>query len=210
INDVGEVVGYAYAADGAGHAFLYSDGMMVDLGSFGGSIAAAWDINASGQVAGEAQTTHPGESHAFLWNPDVPNGTTGTLNDLGTFGGFPTSTAYAINDAGQAAGTSGGHAILFSDGMLIDLGFLPGGFNSSATGINALGQVAGISTTTVGGPATHAFLYSTGTMFDLGTLPGSLSSAAFSINASGQVVGVSNFFDGGLSSHGFLWTPDVP
>src|SRR5262245_19939045 len=36
ISDVGEVVGYSCLSDGTRHAFLWTEGTMVELGSFGG------------------------------------------------------------------------------------------------------------------------------------------------------------------------------
>ena len=36
INAGGQVAGYAYTSSGSGHAFLYSNGVMADLGTLGG------------------------------------------------------------------------------------------------------------------------------------------------------------------------------
>jgi probable HAF family extracellular repeat protein len=46
----------------------------------------AFDINASGQVVGwsNGSVAHPHSPHAFLWKPNSPNGSTGTMYDLGT------------------------------------------------------------------------------------------------------------------------------
>jgi probable HAF family extracellular repeat protein len=38
INDRGEAAGYTDKSDGIVHAFLYSDGVMTDLGTFGGGL----------------------------------------------------------------------------------------------------------------------------------------------------------------------------
>ena len=40
---------------------------------------------------------------AFLWKPSVPNGTKGSLTDLGTLGGYD-SEARGINSFGQVIG----------------------------------------------------------------------------------------------------------
>ncbi len=161
---------------------------VTDLGTLGGSSSAAYGINASGQVVGEAQTSS-GNNDAFLYS-------NGTMVDLGTLGGTG-SVAYGINASGQVVGyayTSSGNndAFLYSNGTMTDLGTLPGFQSSLATGINANGQVVGASPAplgaTKGSPPVHAFLYSSGTMVDLGTL-GGRTSAANSINASGQAVG---------------------
>jgi probable HAF family extracellular repeat protein len=104
INDSGEVVGTVGSA-----AFLYSGGKMIDLGSLpgsGGSIGAD-AINTSGQVVGSSGMSS-GLSHAFLWTPTTPNGTSGTMVDLNTLISATNVTlevASGINDQGQIVGT---------------------------------------------------------------------------------------------------------
>jgi hypothetical protein len=86
---------------------------MKDLGVLGGSSSAAGAITGAGAVAGQlAPTGDPIDPstlnpnyHAFVWTPNVPNGTTGTLADAGTLGGS-SSYAIGINTAGQIAGSS--------------------------------------------------------------------------------------------------------
>src|SRR5205823_3945206 len=102
----------------------------------------------------------------------------GAMTDLGTLGGT-SSSAFAINDAGQIVGhadltgNTGSHAFLKSGGPLIDLGTL-GGTNSVANGINSSGQIVGLSNLP-GNSSDHAFLYTNGVMSDLNSLldPGS-------------------------------------
>jgi probable HAF family extracellular repeat protein len=65
----------------------------IDLGTLGGSESQADDINASGQVVGQAQTA-AGAWHAFSWTR------TGGMVDLGTLGGG-NSFATAVNASGQ-------------------------------------------------------------------------------------------------------------
>ena len=89
--------------------------------------------------------------HAFVWNPTEPNGTTGTMTDLGTLGGT-LSEAYGINDNGQVVGWSltsngSGRAFLDSNGTMTDLGTVDG-IASTATAVNANGQIAGNDCTT--------------------------------------------------------------
>jgi probable HAF family extracellular repeat protein len=48
INDQGRVVGWSETRSGNTHAFLWQNGTMRDLGTFGGSTSVAWDINRAG------------------------------------------------------------------------------------------------------------------------------------------------------------------
>jgi len=57
------------------HAFIWTDGTMTDLRTFGGPNSAAYGINDRGQVVGSAMTA-ANQWHAFLW-------TNGTMTDLG-------------------------------------------------------------------------------------------------------------------------------
>src|SRR5438132_5756575 len=104
---------------------------ITDLGTLGGTSSHAFAINNFGQVVGmslkvgnynvescytcgrscgsdgrrHCQKTSYGKAHAFLWSPDLPNGTHGTLIDLGTLGG-PNSSAWSIGQAGQLIGSA--------------------------------------------------------------------------------------------------------
>ena len=70
---------------------------ITDLGTLGGTSSTAKDMNASGQVTGEAQISS-GATRAFLWD--------GTrMRNLGTLGGN-WSVGTAINDGGQVTGSS--------------------------------------------------------------------------------------------------------
>jgi len=232
VNDVGQVVGASWGANGVGgHAFLWDNGTMTDLGTLGGAQSGANAINDAGQVVGWS-TTASGAMHAFLWE-------NGLMMDLGTLAGNR-SEAHAINGAGQVVGvssTSAGweHAFLWHNGTMTDLGTLGGGpyyDYSGAYGINDVGQVVGwtVNATEISraflwingtmtdlGPSgayainnagkivgvlgPHASLWDNGMVTDLGTL-GGLSSDAFGINGAGQIVGGS---DSGSGSRAFLW-----
>jgi probable HAF family extracellular repeat protein len=192
INSSGQVTGDGWTSNsgGADHAFLYSAGVLRDIGGVRG-----FGINGSGQVTGLAA------QHAFLY-------TNGVRKDLGTLGGS-TSEGTAINDSGQVAGYSDlpnntQHAFLYSGGSMHDLGTL-GGTDSSAFGVNASGQVTGRAITT-GNTAYHAFLYSGGVMSDL-SAPGDTFSVGFAINASAQVTGYNTLGDG--AQHAFLYSGGV-
>ncbi len=93
------MVGEATTASGATHAFLFDDGVMVDLGTLpGGTFSRAAGINDRGQVVGGA-TTASVALHAFLFED-------GVMTDLGTLPGGRSSEALGINNRGQVVGNS--------------------------------------------------------------------------------------------------------
>jgi probable HAF family extracellular repeat protein len=72
INDRREIVGFMFDADFNSHAFLWKDGVMVDLNDLiqkpsAWLLQSAAGINASGQIAGQGLIN--GEVHAFLATP---------------------------------------------------------------------------------------------------------------------------------------------
>jgi probable HAF family extracellular repeat protein len=212
INDAGQVVGESDLTDqyGPTHAFLWENGTMTDLGTLGGGGSFANGINNAGDVVGGALVAN-GRTHAFLYHD-------GVMADLGAAPGNTYTTAYAINSAGQIAGTAEfddnpppynyDHALLWQDGTMTDLGTL-GGTNSEAKAINDAGDVVGYAD--LGSPtyATDAFLYHHGVMTDLNTLlvPGSgwTIQTAAGINDAGQIIGVG--IDGDRFQHAVLLTP---
>ena len=53
MNSAGQLTGFSYTTgNAAAHAFLYSNGVITDLGTFGGTISQGFAINSSGLVAG--------------------------------------------------------------------------------------------------------------------------------------------------------------
>ncbi len=156
INNAGQVVGESITPGFMTHAVLWSAlGVIQDLGTLGGSISAAIDINASGQVIGSSQITGDAATHFFLWSSGSG------MQDLNTTVDAGITSVVEINDAGQIIGTytTGGqsHAFLYTPGSgLRDLGTL-GGTTSAPTGLDNNGDVVGSST--ISGGATHAFLW---------------------------------------------------
>ena len=169
------------------HAFRYSDGAITDLGTLGGEYSAGAAINASGTVAGYADLAS-GLQHAAVFSG-------GTISDLGSLSGAAgVSSATAINDAGQVAGSttapgiSAQEAFIESGGVMTGLGILSGGTFSTATGINSAGAVVGIEDDAASDE--HGFVYSDGVRTDLGSLGGP-NTAAYAINDNGLIVGTS-------------------
>jgi len=76
--------------------FLWSDGVMTDLGTLGGTIGKAQCGNARGQIIGNSDLSGDQVTHAFLWQD-------GAMGDLGTLGG-DNSTALWLNERGDVAG----------------------------------------------------------------------------------------------------------
>lgn len=188
MNEAGDVVGSSpLFRDALWHAFLYRNGVMIDLMTDPDIQGEALDINDAGQIVGYYLDRLVSERmRAFLYDNDV-------LTDLGTLGGS-FSAAIKINEVGQVLGyadTASGeiHAFLWSDGVMTDLGTL-GGSGSYPYAINDLGQVVGASST-AGDASEHAFLFSGGVMTDLDGRDGYWSEA-LDINNQGQVVWVSH------------------
>ncbi len=201
--------------------FLWQNGVMTPLPTLGGNYSAAVGVNNRGQVVGVAETAihDPNcippqvlDSAAVIWGPKA-----GQIQELPVFPGDAIAAAIAINDNGQAVGTSGicgfpgsfalgVHAVLWQNGSVTDLGSFGGVMNNVALAINNGGQVVGISDLP-GDTTTHAFLWQNGAMTDLGTLPGDVFSMANDINSKGQVVGVS--CDVNFNCRAFLWENGV-
>ena len=114
-----------------------------------------------------------------------------TLQDLGTLPGSTVSQGYALNELGQACGTSGSlaTATLFSDGQAFDLGGFVSGDVTVATGINPSTVVVGwerLATIAT----SHALIWSSGGIQDIHS-PSLFPSGteATAINSSGVVIG---------------------
>jgi probable HAF family extracellular repeat protein len=217
INSTGQVTGFAFTAGSPqqlSHAFLWTPtsangtiGVMVDLGTLGGSSSTGFAINASGQVTGISDTSGGGLQHAFLWKPTTPGANTGTMYDLGKPGEY--SNATGINAVGQITGTyysstSGGNRGYVwtpttpngTTGTMVDLGTL-GGTYVSGNAINSAGQIIGTSGI-VGDSDNHAFLYTAARgIVDLNLLIDPMSgwqlNEAIGINELGQITGYGTF-----------------
>jgi uncharacterized membrane protein len=202
--------------------FLWWDGQMTALPTLDnnhGNNGFAAAINDFGEVAGAAENTTPGcptqnpaaslnqyyQYKPVLWRNHA-------IEELATVGGDPVGTAVAINNHGEAVGTTGTcgaasfvvgyyinplHAVLWEkDGTPIDLKSL-GGNESSALGnaakaINSGGHVVGFSSLP-DNVTINAFFWTreTGKMQALVPLKGIANSIAIALNDSDEVVGSS-------------------
>ena len=104
INDKGQAAGWAGNSTVYVHAALFSGGAAFGLGTIKGSgQSQAYGINASGEITGSSVIKTGGSANTFLWKPNAPNGTSGTMVDLKVPGGFISAIASGINTYGQIA-----------------------------------------------------------------------------------------------------------
>ena len=104
INGSGQITGESLTTENdAYHAFIYSDGRMIDLGTLGGQHSVGYDINAAGDVTGNSNPMGASfqVNHAFLYS----HGSMTDLNDLiDPTLGWTLDTGLGINDAGHVTG----------------------------------------------------------------------------------------------------------
>ncbi|HJU24319.1 MAG TPA: hypothetical protein VJ891_17580 [Casimicrobiaceae bacterium] len=204
---------------------------IVDLGTLGGNMSVANQVNSQGLVVGAATNAideDPDIAGSFLFAPAAQQvravlWQSGTMRDLGTLGGNDANAVF-VNESGavtgisttdaqvnDATGAPTTHPFVWKNGRMQDLGTLGGTFATTGTFIrgpwgrvmNEAGEVAGTSTLP-GDDTWHAFLWSKGRMTDLGTLGGSISEA-YAVNDGGQVVGRARLSDVPVVRHPFLW-----
>jgi len=226
INDRGQIVGASYTSSAPSAycganlgaslttgAFLYEDGKMKNIGSFGGTCTFPTDLNDQGEIIGIS--TLPGDKyqHAFLWN--------GSLEDLHNTIGGHNAAAIALNNDGVAAGWASlkgdqvVHASLWKNRSMTDLGTLDGDPCSLGYSINAQGQVVGVSgyqqdlSGCNSGTTLRAFLWDGTSMVDLNALISPQSSLYLvqpeTINDRGEIAGVG--VDASGNQHTFLLIP---
>jgi len=134
----GDTVSYAYTMTQSGrdavgnsgscaapatHAVLWQNASSpINLGSLGGTVNIALDINNHGQVIGNSDLYGNTVTHTFLWQNSA-------MNDLGTLPGDVNSFAGGINDEGQVVGQScdasgNCRGYLWQNGSIYDLNTL--------------------------------------------------------------------------------------
>lgn len=171
----------------------------------------AWDVNASGQVAGYAGFLNSLVGVAgFYTEPNA--GATTVVAPI--WGGIPSQVSQgqflSINDAGVCVGWSyvdgplsiESHLVRYADGVQTDLGTL-GGDVAQGTGINNAGIIVGRSS--VAGGQTHAFIHKDGNMSDLGLLGAGAYSEANAINNAGVIVGFATTSTAAQIGHAVKW-----
>jgi hypothetical protein len=204
--------------------FLWWDGQMIALPTLDnnhGNNGVANAINDFGEVVGAAENKTMEKScptykpallqfQRYQYKPVVWRDH--ATEELATVGGDPVGLAAAINNKGQAAGTTGTcatfnllanffisplHAVLWEkDGTPIDLGSLGGNEQSlmgtAAKDLNSRGHVVGFSSLS-DNVTFNAFLWTreTGKMKALVPIKGIANSIAIALNDSDEVVGSS-------------------
>ena len=188
INDNDEVTGSSpVTLHGSGHAFLWSNGIMTDLGVLpGGEGSIGISINDSSQITGYSADSVTHDATACRW-------VNGVISSLG----IPAirSVTNGINNAGQITGSynntvfsdtaDGDHAFIWQNGNLTLLGDL--GYDETfPSDINNSGTVVGRSNAT---PEDNAFLWKDSVLTDIYPIQPTGYSQALAINDSGEVIG---------------------
>lgn len=171
---------------------------VTDLGTLGGDISVAKDINDSTQIVGYS-INNIGQKQAFVWNPNEG------MQDISTIGNN-SSCAYGINNYGQVVGYSvydcgQRKAFIWDRTRGIYNLHAKGHYLSEAYGINNFGQVVGFSVTNNG--QRKAFIWDEIKGRQNLSISGDIESSAYAINDSGQVVGYSVSSD--LIVKAFIW-----
>ena len=179
---------------------------LTDLGTLGGAVTIAYDVNDAAQVVGYSTTSF--QTRAFLWQ-------NGQMTNLGALhSNF--SAGYAVNGLGHVVGNSAQsngnpRATLWRDGSIIDLTPDVAVYESSwASGINDAGRWIG-SVQLEEMPPWHGFVAQGLARTPLGHLGGG-SSFPSDINNTGQVVGSSYtqvVSEVEQIEHAFLWENGV-
>jgi len=129
--------------------------VVTDLGTLGGTFAAAEGLNNRGWVEGLSTLAGDQSQHAFVWR-------NGVMSDLGTLGGPNSNAYYSPNERGEITGNAetltldplgedtcgyGDHLVclpfVWQAGVMTPLPTTLGGNNGYAHGINNRGQIVG-------------------------------------------------------------------
>ena len=190
INDSGQVVG---GWGQPSRAFWWSQGQFLDLGTFGGTSAAATSINDSGVIVGTVtdDSTGPAVDRVFVRAPS------GSVQLIDLPSGLTKARVVTVNDAGQVVvtATTGSVglgpqtvAFLWQANQTTPIAVSGCGSWTAANDLNSGGQVAGTCITT--GGYLRAFVWKDGTSQILPVVGG--ITGAMAINDKSDVVGVSD------------------
>ncbi|UCF37607.1 MAG: hypothetical protein JSU96_01695 [Acidobacteriota bacterium] len=191
INNLGDVIGWSRTEDFAYHTFRWNDGVIIDLGTFGGRYSQPRGFNDVGQIVGDAYACTNDCPFAAIWEP----GALGPSH----LGGNIYSFAHDINNLGDAVGMDWVYISVNGYGRRThtpvlwkrtDNGyeriFLTPGLPGQAVGINDLGQIIGYYQDPEFSYVT--FVWENGVLTTLGE-DGSGFLSSPKINNAGQVIG---------------------
>ena len=190
LNNLGEAVGVSTTAADTEHAFLWRDGVLIDINPGGGRVGWPGALNDVGLIAGGASG-----GQMPMWRHETFTGFVSVPRT--EFGSWPVR----VSESGDVVLNAEGHewpdAYLVRDGNSIKLG----GLHSWANDMNAHEQVVGAySVKYIGDLAyeNHAFLWEDGVLKDLASFASARCpyderqctySEAYDINERGQIVG---------------------
>ena len=166
INNQGQIVRWCETTNDVSHGFLWENGRMKDLGTFGGSESLAEGINNSGEIVGAFISN--GKRRAFLWQH-------GKMLDLGIVDDFAKlgdgrnwRPGCSINDLGQVGCrrmTENGQRMstLWQNDHDVYFGLFSDGTACSALAINNSGQIVGAAHRG-DSSLSHAFIWDAGSV----------------------------------------------
>jgi len=199
INTPGQVA-FSMVNGGRTTGFFFNGMVVKPIGSLGGGMTYANDLNDAGQIAGTSVNEH-GIETAFVWSAG------GGMLDIRAEPGRGRSYGWAINNRGIVTGSFGDAARPFrwSIGSGVeDLGVTPAFAQPSGRVLNDAGLIAGV--TTIDDEFTRAFAWTRASgLVDIDTL-GSVESNPVAVGAGGEVAGnrLASWDDGG--DRPFLWS----
>ena len=238
VSDRGWVVGSAnLAGNQSGHAFLWRDGKMMDLGTLGGvNSQEQWPVKDNrGLIVGTSEISQKdpnGENFCtFDGNSGVPPTgliclgfiwRDGEMKPLSPIGGN-NSYAAGVNNRGQAVGWAENSTQDTACNPPQVLDFEAVIWGPRRDQIQQLPPLSGDTVSAASGIndrgqvigcsglcsdlTSHGVLWHDGTITDLGNLGGVLNTIPWAINSHGYVVGQSDLV-GDSTLHAFIWTKD--